>query len=47
MRKEGLDLELMHYVEGKHGTTGAVDNPFERTPTSATSTDSSTQSPWG
>jgi hypothetical protein len=47
MRKEGLDLELMHYVEGKHGTAGAVDNPFERTATWAPPTDSSTQSPWG
>jgi hypothetical protein len=47
MRKEGLDLELMHYVEGKHGTAGAVDNPFERTATSAPPADASTQSPWG
>jgi hypothetical protein len=28
MRKEALDLELMQYIEHKHGTAPGIDNPF-------------------
>jgi hypothetical protein len=28
MRNEALDLELMRYVESKHGTAPGIDNPF-------------------
>ena len=30
MRKEGLDLELLHYVEAKQAGTAGVDNPYLR-----------------
>lgn len=30
MRKEGLDLELLHFVEAKQAGTAGVENPYER-----------------
>jgi hypothetical protein len=28
MRKEGLDLELLHYIEAKQSGVSGVDNPY-------------------
>lgn len=54
MRKEGLDLELLHYVEAKRRAEPGVANPYERLthplsttqPQSMTSSQPATGSPW-
>lgn len=48
MRKEGLDLELLRYVEAKQSGTPGVDNPYLRLQNSATapSTPPAAGSPW-
>ena len=47
MRKEGLDLELLHYVEAKQAGTPGVGNPYERTAGFAAAEPAHTGSPWG
>ena len=51
MRKEGLDLELLHYVEAKRSETPGVENPYLRLQqgspmVAANQVRSSTGSPW-
>ncbi len=47
MRKEGLDLELLHFIEAKQAGTPGVGNPYERTAAFAGSGPAYTGSPWG
>ena len=51
MRKEGLDLELLHYVEAKQAGTPGVGNPYERTaaftPAAGHPAAAASGSPWG
>ena len=46
MRKEGLDLELLHYVEAKQAGTAGVDNPYLRLQSSGPSMSAPAGSPW-
>ena len=48
MRKEGLDLELLHYVEAKQAGTAGVENPYLRLQTASTTGGAAqpTGSPW-
>ncbi len=46
MRKEGLDLELMQYVENKNSATPGATNPFERVPQPTQATSAPGSSPW-
>jgi hypothetical protein len=47
MRKEGLDLELMHFVESKNSAAPTAENPFERVPDVTQRPAPNTQAPWG
>jgi hypothetical protein len=47
MRKEGLDLELMHFVESKNSTAPTAENPYERVPDATHLSAPNTQAPWG
>ena len=46
MRKEGLDLELLHYVEAKQAGTAGVDNPYLRLQNSGAPVSAPAGSPW-
>ena len=46
MRKEGLDLELLRYVEAKQRGTGGVDNPYLRLQGVAPTPGPQAGSPW-
>jgi len=46
MRKEGLDLELLRYVEAKQRGTGGVDNPYLRLQGAAPTPGPQAGSPW-
>jgi hypothetical protein len=49
MRKEGLDLELLHYVEAKQAGTAGIDNPYLRLQhfdTARPATPNTAGSPW-
>lgn len=46
MRKEGLDLELLRYVEAKHGGTSTVENPYLRLQGSGPRPTTQSGSPW-
>jgi hypothetical protein len=47
MRKEGLDLELLHFMEAKHAGTAGVDNPYLRDVVGSMPPAAPTGSPWG
>ena len=46
MRREGLDLELMHYVEAKQSAAGGVENPYLRLQGGVPSPTATHDSPW-
>jgi hypothetical protein len=46
MRKEGLDLELLHYVEAKQAGTSGVENPYLRLQQAGAVAPQPTGSPW-
>lgn len=46
MRKEGLDLELLHYVEAKQTGSDGVDNPYLRLQGVPTAAPAQPGSPW-
>jgi hypothetical protein len=46
MRKEGLDLELLRYIEAKQTGTAGVDNPYLRLQGAAPAAPAQSGSPW-